>query len=29
MAYHRAQLDVRRPIDEVFAYLADFSNTEE
>ena len=29
MAYYRAQLDVRRPIDEVFAYLADFSNTEE
>ncbi len=28
MAYYRAQLDVRRPIDEVFAYLADFSNTE-
>ena len=29
MAYYRALLDVRRPIDEVFAYLADFSNTEE
>ena len=29
MAYYRAQLDVRRPIDEVFAYLADFSNTQE
>ena len=29
MAYYRARLDVRRPIDEVFAYLADFSNTEE
>ena len=28
MAYYRALLDVRRPIDEVFAYLADFSNTE-
>ena len=28
MAYYRAQIDVRRPIDEVFAYLADFSNTE-
>ena len=28
MAYYRAQLDVRHPIDEVFAYLADFSNTE-
>ncbi|UCE87718.1 MAG: SRPBCC family protein [Deltaproteobacteria bacterium] len=28
MAYYRAELDVRRPIDEVFAYLADFSNTE-
>jgi carbon monoxide dehydrogenase subunit G len=29
MAHYRAQLDVRRPIDEVFAYLADFSNTQE
>ena len=29
MAYYRALLDVRRPVDEVFAYLADFSNTEE
>ncbi len=28
MAYYRAELEVRRPIDEVFAYLADFSNTE-
>ena len=28
MACYRALLDVRRPIDEVFAYLADFSNTE-
>jgi hypothetical protein len=28
MAYYRAQLAVRRPVDEVFAYLADFSNTE-
>jgi hypothetical protein len=28
MAYYRAQIDVRRPIDDVFAYLADFSNTE-
>ncbi len=28
MAYYRALIDVRRPIDEVFAYLADFSNTE-
>jgi dehydrogenase/reductase SDR family protein 12 len=28
MAYYRAQLDVRRPIDEVFAYLADFSHTQ-
>jgi len=27
MAYYRAHLEVRRPIDEVFAYLADFSNT--
>jgi uncharacterized protein YndB with AHSA1/START domain len=29
MAYYRAQIDVRRPIEEVFAYLADFSNTEQ
>jgi hypothetical protein len=29
MAYYRARLDVRCPIDEAFAYLADFSNTEE
>ena len=28
MAYYRAQLEVRTPIDEVFAFLADFSNTE-
>ena len=28
MAYYRAQIDIRRPIEEVFAYLADFSNTE-
>jgi uncharacterized protein YndB with AHSA1/START domain len=28
MAYYRADLEVGRPIDEVFAYLADFSNTE-
>ena len=28
MAYYRAQLAVRRPVDEVFGYLADFSNTE-
>ena len=27
MAYYRAQLDVQRPSDDVFAYLADFSNT--
>jgi hypothetical protein len=29
MAYYRAQLDVRRPIDAVFAYLVGFSNTQE
>jgi carbon monoxide dehydrogenase subunit G len=29
MAYYRARLDVRCPIDEVFADLADFSNTQE
>lgn len=29
MAYYRAQLDVPRPIEEVFAYLADFSHTEQ
>ena len=29
MAYYRAQLEVPRPVDEVFAYLADFSNTQE
>jgi uncharacterized protein YndB with AHSA1/START domain len=29
MAYYRAEFDVRRPIEEVFAYLADFSNTQE
>jgi uncharacterized protein YndB with AHSA1/START domain len=29
MAYYRAQLEVCRPIDEVFAYLADFSNTQD
>lgn len=29
MAYYRAQLDVRRPIDPVFAYLAEFSDTQE
>jgi hypothetical protein len=27
MAYFRAQIHVRLPVDEVFAYLADFSNT--
>lgn len=27
MAYYRAQLDVQRPSDDVFAYVADFSNT--
>lgn len=29
MAYYRGQLDVRRLIDAVFAYLANFSNTQE
>jgi hypothetical protein len=29
MAHYRAQLEVRRPIDEVFGYLANFANTEE
>ncbi len=29
MANYRAELEVARPIDEAFAYLADFANTEQ